>query len=236
MEKIKCLIIDDEPIARDIVVSYCHVIPSLEVTGVFGNSIDARAGLMNKNIQLLFLDIHMPVLDGIAFLKTLKNPPQIIFTTAYKEYAATAFDLAACDYLVKPFSLERFIIAVDKAIERLHYTNKEVPGKDSASDDGFISFKTEGKIYRIKYEDLLYAEASGNYSRIITSDAVIVLNMSFMNVEKMLPGSHFLRVHRSFIVNKSKISFIQGQTIFLNKVEIPVGKNFKGDLFNTLGL
>lgn len=237
MKKIKCLIVDDEPIARDIIVNYCRVIPSLEVAGVCGNGIDARAEMQNKDIQLLFLDIHMPVLDGIAFLKTLKHPPQIIFTTAYKEYAAAAFDLAACDYLVKPFSLERFIVAVDKATERLQYGgSKEALQKDSAPDEGYLSFKTDGKIYRIKYDNLLYAEASGNYSRIVTSDAVIVLNMSFTAVEKMLTEHHFVRVHRSFIVNKSKISAIQGQTIFLNKVEIPIGKNFKAGLFNILGL
>lgn len=236
MKKIKCLIVDDEPIARDIIVSYCNAIPSLEIAGVCGNSFEAREMLMGKGIQLLFLDIHMPVLDGIAMLKTIKNPLQVIFTTAYKEYAATAFDLAACDYLIKPFSLERFIIAVDKAVERLNYANKEVSPGDSAPDDGYLTFKTEGKIYRIRYNDLLYAEANGNYTRIVTDDSAIILNMTFTSVEKMLPENHFVRVHRSFIVNKSKIFFIQGQTIFLNKVEIPIGKNFKKELFNTLGL
>lgn len=236
MKKIKCLIVDDEPIARNIIVNYCNAIPLLEITGVCGNSFDAKEMMLGKDIQLLFLDIHMPVLDGIAFLKTIKNPPQIIFTTAYKEYAATAFDLAACDYLIKPFSLERFIIAVDKAMERLEYANKDVTQRDSIPDEGYLTFKTEGKIYRIKYDDLLYAEANGNYTRVVTSDAVIILNMSFTSVEKILPQNYFVRVHRSFIVNKSKISFIQGQTIFLNKVGIPIGKNFKNDLFNILGL
>ncbi|NML40029.1 response regulator transcription factor [Chitinophaga sp. G-6-1-13] len=232
MKKIKCLIVDDEPIARQIIAGYCNTIPSLEIAGACGNSFEAREMMTGGDIQLLFLDIHMPVLDGIAFLKTIKHPPQIIFTTAYKEYAATAFDLAACDYLVKPFSLERFIIAVDRAMERLSDASPD----DRVAEDGYLVFKTEGKIYRIKYEQLLYAEASGNYTRVVTTETVIVLNMSFTSVEKVLPGSYFVRVHRSFIVNKSKISLIQGQTIFLDKVEIPIGKNFKRGLFNILGL
>lgn len=236
MNKISCLIVDDEPIARSILVNYCNAVPALEIAGQCGNSLDARKEMMHKDIQLLFLDINMPVLDGIAFLKTLKNRPQIIFTTAYKEYAATAFDLSACDYLVKPFSLERFIISVDRALERIQHMNRPAVPADNLPDEGFLSFKTEGKIFRLKNEDLLYAEASGNHTRLITINGLIVLPMSFTAVEQMLAGKYFIRVHRSFMVNKSRISLIQGQLLFLDKLEIPIGKSYRNELLQMLGL
>ena len=119
MTPIDCLIVDDEPIARDIIRTYCTHLPYLRVAGICGTALEARAALMQQKVDIVFLDINMPVMDGISFLKTLKTPPQVIFTTAYKEYAVDAFDLAACDYLLKPFSLERFIVAVDKALEKL---------------------------------------------------------------------------------------------------------------------
>src|SRR5688572_24284545 len=119
MNKWKCVIADDEPIARDIIQSYCAHLPYIEIVASAGNALEAKAVLAKENIDILFLDINMPVMSGISFIRTLKNPPQVIFTTAYKEFAVEAFDLAACDYLLKPFSLDRFIVAVDKAVERL---------------------------------------------------------------------------------------------------------------------
>ena len=119
MNSIKCLVADDEPIARDILSNYCSHLPMLTVVAVCSNALEAKTEMQKQKVDILFLDINMPLLDGISFLKTLKDPPQVIFTTAYKEYALNAFDLAACDYLLKPFSLERFIVAVDKAIAQL---------------------------------------------------------------------------------------------------------------------
>jgi two-component system LytT family response regulator len=234
MKKINCLIVDDEPIARDIIIKYCAALPYIEVTGVCGNSFDAKAALMDKHIDILFLDIHMPVLDGIRFLTTIKDPPQVIFTTAFKQHAATAFDLAACDYLVKPFSLERFMMAIDKAVARLGHG----PGRKAQpdeTDEEYLSIKTDGKIYRIRFDDLLYAEASGNYTKIVTTSGVIMPGMPFSGVEKLLPPRHFIRVHRSYVINKSKITFIQGNVVYLNKQEIPIGKNYKDKLLEMLG-
>jgi DNA-binding LytR/AlgR family response regulator len=234
MSTIKCLIVDDEPLARELIVSYCHHLPSLEVTDVCGNALDAKRILREKEIHLLFLDIHLPVLDGIGFLNTLKHPPQVIMTTAYKEYAVQAFDLAVCDYLVKPFSLERFIIGVDKAMERLGLATG-AEGK-AALEDHYFFIKTDGKVYRIEYSDLLFAEANGNYTKIITTSAGIMPSMAFSSLEKLLPSHQFIKVHRSFIINKSKIDRIEGNRIIINKHEIPIGKNFREDLFNRLGL
>src|SRR5436190_7639936 len=157
--KINCLIVDDEPIAREIIQNYCNHLPFLQVLTSCGNALEAKAIIRDNKIDLIFLDINMPVLSGLAFVTTLKNRPQVIFTTAYKEYALNAFDLAAVDYLLKPFSLERFIIAVDKALERLNKLTSATFVSEDKKDD-FIFIKTDSKIYRVLYNDILYAEAS----------------------------------------------------------------------------
>jgi len=236
MKKFNCLIVDDEPIARDILVTYCGHLPYLKVTGVCGNALEAKTLLGTASIDILFLDIHLPVMDGISFFSTLKNPPQVIFTTAFKEYAVNAFDLAACDYLVKPFLMDRFIIAVDKAIERTGgRVFKQYSANLPPAADSFFA-RTDGKIYKIKFSELLYAEASGNYTKLVTDNAVIIPNMSLTSAEKLLPVSVFKRVHRSFIINQSRITHITGNRIFIGRHEVPVGDNYKEQFFNSLGL
>jgi DNA-binding LytR/AlgR family response regulator len=231
-----CLIVDDEPIARDIVRNYCGHLPYLQVIGVSGNALEAKAILHQQKVDILFLDINMPVIDGISFLKTLKNPPQVIFTTAYKEYALDAFDLSACDYLLKPFSLERFIMAVDKAAEKLLSLPLAVQETTGIQKEDFVFVKTEGKIFKILHQDLLFAEASGNYTKLVTLQNTLLPAMTFSNVEEILPRSIFLRVHRSFIINKSKIDHIEGNRVFINRIEIPIGGNYKDLFLKQLGL
>ncbi|MBS1512787.1 MAG: response regulator transcription factor [Bacteroidetes bacterium] len=230
-----CLIVDDEPVAREIIENYCNHLPLLKVIKSCDNALDAKAELQKQEIDIIFLDINMPVLNGIAFLKTLTKPPLIIFTTAYKEYALNAFDLAACDYLLKPFSLERFIIAVDKAIERI---SKKQPDPENPSDkvEDFFFIKTNGKIIRIKHDEFLFAEAQGNYVKIVSSNSTTIANMTFAGFEELLPANTFTRVHRSFIINKSKISYIEGNTVFIEKTEIPIGSNYKNSLLKDLRL
>lgn len=227
-----CLIVDDEPIARDIIINYCSHLPQLRITGCCGNVFEAKDILQHSPVQILFLDVHMPVLDGIGFLKTLKNAPLVIFTTAYKEYAVDAFDLAACDYLVKPFSLERFIVAVDKAIEKLQANTDH---QTSLPNDYFF-IKADGKIYKLQYNDILVAEAKGNYTKIITSAGTLVPSMSFSSFESLLPSGLFIRVHRSFIISKSKISHIEGNTVYIHKMAIPIGVNYKEPFLKTIGM
>lgn len=235
MGKINCLIVDDEPIAREIIQTYCAHLPMLNVVASCGNALEAKALMQNHKIDVLFLDINMPVLNGMAFLKTLKNAPQVIFTTAYKEYAVDAFDLSACDYLLKPFSLERFIVAVDKALERLNALPSVVGENTEERSDDSVFIKTEGKIYKVLYDDLLFAEAKGNYTKIVTAQNVLLPVMTFSNFEELLPKNLFLRVHRSFIVNKSKITLIEGNRIFIHKNEIPIGSSYKEGFLKTLG-
>ena len=233
MSTFKCLIVDDEPVAREIVETYCNHLEYLHVVASCDNALEAKLVLQQQAIDILFLDINMPLIDGISFLKTLKNPPQVIFTTAYKEHAHQAFDLAATDYLLKPFSFERFIIAIDKAVEKLQVQPVPVPGTIDVED--YIFIKTEGKIFKIKYDDLLFAEASGNNIKIITTQQTIVSGITFSGLEEMLPDSIFLRVHRSFIVNKSKIRYVQGNIVMINNKEIPIGSNYKTAFLRELG-
>ncbi len=231
MQRIKCVIIDDEPVARDLLVEYCSYLNILEVVAVCGNAFEAREVLLNQHIDLVFLDINMPVLDGISFLKTIKNPPQVIFTTAYRKHALTAFDLAACDYLVKPFSLERFMQSIDKASNYFGAAQKL-----TINSNEYILVKTENKIHNVKTNEVLFAEAKGNYTHIFFTDQVLKPKLALSGFEKLLLPGQFLRIHRSFIINKTKIKHIEGNRIYIEKYEIPVGSSFKEDFIKALNL
>ena len=229
-----CLIADDEPIARQIIETYCNRLQDLKIVGSCATAFEAKTYLQNNAIDILFLDINMPVLDGVTFLKTLRFPPQVIFTTAYKEYAIDAFDLAACDYLLKPFSLERFLIAVDKAILAI---KKPVtsPSQDTP-DNNFIFVKADSKIYKLLHDDILYIEASGNYTKFITPTQQLMASMTLTSAEELLPKSLFIRIHRSFILNKSRIGHIEGNIVRIGSTDIPIGSNYKADFLKEIGL
>ena len=236
MKNVACLIVDDEPIAREIIETYCNHLPHLTVVASCDNAFDAKTELQKQPIDILFLDINMPVLSGIAFLKTLKNQPQVIFTTAYKEYAVDAFDLSACDYLLKPFSLERFIVAVDKALERLYPAPAPIQPANDTKTDEYTFVKADGKIYKIRHEDLLFAEANGNYTKICTTHSTLMPGMTFSSFVSLLPTKQFIQVHRSFVINKSKISHIEGNRVFIDTHAIPIGSNYRDDFLGELGV
>jgi len=237
--KVSCLIVDDEPIARDIIKNYCAHLEDLHVVAACGNALEAKTILQTAHIDILFLDINMPVIDGVSFAKTLKGNTQVIFTTAYKEYATDAFDLAACDYLLKPFSFDRFIIAVDKALEKLKPAQipaaKTETQEPAAPKEDFVFIKTDGKIYKIRYDELIYAEARGNYTRIVTENNVLMPKMPFSTFEELVPASTFLRTHRSFLINKSRIGHLEGNKIFVGQTEIPIGNSYREALLQELG-
>ena len=239
MRIFNCVVVDDEPIAPEIVISYCAHLPVLKLIAVCNNALEAKQVLAEKNVDILFLDINMPVLSGLGFLKTLKQPPQVIFTTAYREYAVDAFDLSAADYLLKPFSLERFIVAVDKAVEKLS-ANTGLPNgiasSETTTQNPAIIIKAEGKIYKLVPNEILYAEASGNYSKVVTSGYSIMPAMSFTSLVTMLNYPEFIRVHRSFIINRNHIRVIEGNRVFIEAREIPIGSSYKEDFIRELGI
>lgn len=229
MQPVRCLIIDDEPIARNLLIDYCRYLNILEVVSVCENAFQARDCLMTEHIDLIFLDINMPLLDGIGFLKTLKKIPQVIFTTAYREFAVTAFEFAACDYLVKPFSLERFIQAIDKV-----RTNFPPEKQEMISSSAYTLIKAEGITHQMKLNEILFAEAKGNYTHVFGESRVLKPKIALSEFEKLLPAGEFLRVHRSFVINREKIKHIAGNNIHLDKYVIPLGGSFREDFFNTL--
>ena len=236
MAVVNCLIADDEPIAREIIQNYCAHLPNLKVVASCSNALEAKAAMQQQTVDILFLDINMPVLDGISFLKTIQHKPQVIFTTAYKEYALNAFDLAAVDYLLKPFSLERFIVAVDKALERINKPSAAIKHQSEEKAESDLFIKTDSKIYRLACKDIIYAEANGNYTKIVTKQQTLTAGITFTSFEQQLPSSIFIRVHRSFIINKSFISHIEGNRVFVNAIEIPIGHNYKEVFLKELGI
>lgn len=230
---LKCIVVDDEPIARQIVEKYCSFLPETEIVGSCSNALEAKKMIEHHSVDVMFLDINMPVLDGLSFMKTLRNPPEVIFTTAYKEFAHHAFDVDACDYLLKPFSLDRFMVAVDKAKERLKPQSRKT---EDSIQEAFTFIKSEGKIYKIAFDKLKYAEASGNNVIIVTENIRITAPMTFTSFEELLPGSKFIRLHRSFIINKAKITLVEGNRVFIGSTEIPVGSKYRNLFLREIGI
>ena len=234
--KLRCLIVDDEPIARQIVEKYCAYLPDdIEVVASCGDALQAKQILSRQEVDVVFLDINMPVLDGLAFVKTLRNQPQIIFTTAYKEYAHEAFNINACDYLLKPFSLERFIQAIDKAkVQISTVSSVKMTGASASSAELYI--KSDGRILKFNARDVLYAEAQGNNVKVVTDSGALATTLTLSAFEDQLPKGEFIRVHRSFIINKSRIRIIEGNRIFIEEYEIPIGANYREGFLKTIGM
>ncbi len=237
MKELNCLIVDDEPIARDVIANFCGHFNFIKIVSECRDALEARHTLQTKKIDLMFLDIHMPVLDGMNFLKTLKNPPLVIFTTAFKDYASQAFDLAACDYLVKPFAFDRFVIAIDKVVEKLAPTLPfEIPNVVvTANLKEYIFLKAEGRIYKLFYHEILFAEANGNNTKIVTENKLVTAPIKFNQLEASLPKEFFIRTHRSFLINKSKIKHIEGNFIAIHDNEIPIGHNYREHFLKDIG-
>jgi len=233
---INCLIVDDAPVAREILLAYCKLLPILHVAGTCGDAFEARDKIQEVPVDLLFLDIDMPILTGMDLLRTIKHPPQVIFTTAYKEFATDAFDLGACDYLVKPFSLERFIIAVDRAIERIGRQNRSAEPGIPTNQNNHLLVRSEGMINKLNYDQILYLEAARNNTKVVAHQASLLSTVPLSSIEKLLPLDQFTRVHRSFIVNRSKVTSLQGNRVFIDKYEIPLGSNYRSAFLEILGL
>ena len=253
--KYTCLIVDDEPIARQIVRNYVEQMPMLTIAQECKNALDALTFLQKNTVNIVFLDINMPSLSGLSMVKTLTKLPQIIFTTAYHEHAVESYELNATDYLLKPFSFERFAKAVFKAIdniekEAINYelinnskTNSElltVQYKNILDSENIeqIFIKADGKLHQIYFNDILFCEAMKNYTRIVLKNGNKIMPLiPLSKIEEQLPeNGQFLRVHRSFIVAKTHIEAIEGHVIQMGKASIPIGEQFRESFFKTIGL
>ena len=230
-------VIDDEPLASGLIASYIEKTPFLELAGEFSSPRDAISTILNSRIDIVFLDIQMPQLNGIEFAKIIPRTTRIIFTTAYSDYAVEGFRVNALDYLLKPVSYEEFLAAAKRALEwhelnsRAESTPATTPdGADTASTDGeFIIIKSEYKLVQIPVRDILYVEGLKDYVKIYVegSDKSIMTLLSMKTLEQTLPSSSFMRVHRSYIVNLSKIRFIERNRIIFGKTQIPVSESYK---------
>lgn len=228
-------IVDDEPIAHRIIEGYCSELPHFQKTGNAYNVLEATSLLHKQKTDLIFLDINMPKITGFEWIKTLSNPPIIIVTTAHKEYALEGYELDILDYLLKPFSFQRFLKAVNKinVVEKAVTTNPDQP-TTFAQTTFFL--KGDKKHHQVHTNDILYIEAFGNYSKIYLLNEMILSHEKISNLEALLPVGNFLRVHKSFIIAKDKIKHIQGNLIFLGEAKIPIGQTFKSrvsDLMRT---
>lgn len=231
---ISCIIVDDEPLARDVLVKYISDCPILELKASCKSTFEAIEIIKNNNIQVVFLDINMPKLSGLSMVRSMDHPPQIIFTTAYPEYAVEGFEVDATDYLVKPFSFERFIKAVNKAIERLK-TRERISESKDINESGKFVVKADGKLFQVEWKDIAFFEAMGDYIKVHTANKTIVTHGTLKNIEDRLPEGMFLKVHRSFIISLAKIEFIEGNRIKIGEEFIPVGQSYRTNLETYLG-
>ena len=229
---VRCMVIEDEPLAQNVLKKYIEEVPSLDLAEVCDNALEAAEIIRTKNIQLLFLDINLPKLSGINFLKTLPQPPLVIFTTAYPEFAVEGFELDAIDYLVKPFSFERFLKAINKTLNQIN--RKPGSNKEDTIADDFIFLKADKKVYKINLEDIVYAEATGDYVKVITGDGQYVANITLKKLLEQLPAKSFIRVHKSFVISAGKIKFFEGNYIKVGQNEIPIGASYRDEIFARL--
>jgi DNA-binding LytR/AlgR family response regulator len=228
-----CIIIDDEPLAREGMQTHVNNLPKLQLMGTFSNPLDAAFLLQQNTIDLVFLDIQMPEITGLEFVKALVNSPLVIFVTAYPQYALDSYELAAIDYLLKPIRFERFVKAVNKAqnyldllqskeanIQQIEFVNPE-----------FIYIKADRKYFKIYFKDILYIEGLKDYVIIHTPDRKVITAMNLKTIFDQLPSSLFARISKSYIVNTAHIISFDNLSVYLNNVELPVGSSFKDDFF-----
>jgi DNA-binding LytR/AlgR family response regulator len=228
MEKVNCIILDDEPLAMDVIESHVSKFPHLQVMGKYRNAAEAHEAISTKKPDVIFLDIQMPEVTGIDFMKSIEGSGiAVIFTTAYPDYAVEAFNLEALDYLVKPISLDRFRKSIERLDEFLRI-KKSGDGEDVKMEDGHIFVKSDSKFVRLGYDDILYIEAFADYVKIyIGEDKRIITLQTMKNMEATLPSDKFARVHRSYIVSLTKVDALSGSEVTVAKKQIPIGKNYK---------
>ena len=230
MSKIDCIIIEDEPLATKVLVDYISEVPFLQLKSSFKDAIEATEYLRENSVDLIFLDIHLPKLKGMAFLKTLANPPAVIITTAYHQYAVEGFNLNVTDYLLKPIEFERFLVAVNKVKAAGPVKLKPVEVLDQKD---FIFLNVQKKKVKILFSEILFIEIQREYVKIVTSRNVFLSKLSTHEIEDLLPPHLFKRIHRSFIVAVNKIDSYTSDSVEINGVSIPVGRGYK-DVIDSL--
>lgn len=229
MSKIKCIIVEDEPLAVKVLADYISQVPFLDLKGSFKDAILATEFLRVNSVDLIFLDIHLPKLKGMAFLKTLTDPPAVIITTAYHQYAVEGFNLSVTDYLLKPIEFERFLVAVNK-VRSTQDEQKEKPVE--GRDKDFIFLNVQKKKVKISFSEIIYIESQREYIKIVTPKKEYLSKMSTHEIESMLPSNLFKRIHRSFIVSVDKIESYTAEAVEVSGISIPIGRGYKDVIEN----
>lgn len=225
--KINCIIVDDEPMARELLEKYARDVPALNLIALCTNAFEASEVLLNHEVHLIFLDINMPRLSGMKFYRSLANPPAVIFTTAYPEYALEGFEVDAVDYLLKPISFERFYQAVSRMMERARTDRRE-------HEEDVILLRSDKKLHRVRIADIYCIEGLGDYLKVHLADGMLIVHDTMKNILESLPDS-FLRVHKSWVISVRHFKYLDGNTAKVGKFEIPVGLKFRDDFLAALG-
>jgi two-component system, LytTR family, response regulator len=229
-----CIVVDDEPLAREVMSRYITRVPSLQMVAECENSVQAISAILHWKPDLLFVDIRMPEVLGTDLIKILNHPPKTIITTAYPEYAVESYELDVVDYLLKPIRFERFLKAIGKLAPPEPRTAAETIGGQEARKAAYLYFRTDRKMVRVLLDDILYVEGMKNYIKIFTGTGTVITKNSMAMAEAMLPEESFLRVHRSYIVARNKISSFTGEVITIGREEIPIGKLYRGQVIKGL--
>ena len=236
--QIKCIIVDDEPMARDVVRRYVQKISTLKLVGEFGNAIEATIFLQEQSVDMIFLDIKMPQLSGTEFVRSLRNVPKIIFTTAHKEYAHEGFELDVIDYLLKPIRFDRFLRAVNKAFpQKLQEVEviTSVASEENKPATSFIYLRVDRKMIKVLLDNILYIESDKDYVKVFTEKGFIITRQTIASVEAMLSENQFIRVHRSYIVSLNKLTSYTAETVEIGSKEIPIGKLYRNNFLKLQG-
>lgn len=230
---INCLVVDDEPLARQLLQAYISQTPNFTCVAVCQSAVEAFAILHEQKIDLMFLDIQMPAITGINFLRSLKNAPKVIFTTAYTDYAVDAFELEAIDYLLKPITFERFIKAIQKVAPNKAATDS-IPSPTDEANHLFL--KIDRRLVKVNLPEITYVEGYGDYLKVHTTAQTHVTYMTFAKLEQLLPPNKFLRIHRSTMVNTAHIQFAEGNFIRVADQDLPIGQSYKDKVFQKLNM
>ncbi len=230
--KVSCIIVDDEPTARDVIVNHLSKIDCIEVVAICNNALEAFNCMNSKRIDLIFLDINMPEISGISFAKSINKEIKIIFTTAYREYAIDGFDLHAVDYLLKPISFERILNAVNNYFD-IHHKILPIEVPETKLND-FIFVRSDRRMKKVDFSDIVYIESYNDYLKIHCDKHTIVTRETISNIETKLPIRQFIRTHRSFIISIHKIDSFSSEELILNNKSIPISRNYKTEVLNRL--
>ncbi|HEV3250840.1 MAG TPA: response regulator transcription factor [Puia sp.] len=230
---IKCIIVEDEPLAQQVIQNHLQRITKFELVATCNDATEALATLKTQEVDLIFLDIRLPGLSGLNFLKQLKTPPLIVLTTAYPNYALESYEFNVIDYLLKPISFDRFLKAVNKIIDNRLFSSIQADMNDAFSDHIFI--KSGSKFFKVKFSEIIYIQGMRDYLKIHTTDYTLVTHQTMNDIEKTMPGKMFLRVHKSYIVAILHIKVIYGNSIEIDNTTIPIGESYKNAVMNLIG-